>query len=159
MKTDKLTSTYLHLREKLHRSALLFLRNDEDAKDAVQETFYNLFKQNDIKSDIEARRKLFTILKNLCIDQLRKPKLFSLNETEIEKNFFKTDFYEDRDRYEKLLTSGLTKIQMEIYHLLAHRDMEYEEIAKKLQMSVEAVRMNMCRARKKMRENIHKFKL
>lgn len=44
MKTDILTSSFFKRREKLHRSALRFLKNDDDAKDAVQESFLRLFK-------------------------------------------------------------------------------------------------------------------
>ncbi|MDE6578340.1 MAG: hypothetical protein K2J82_07595 [Muribaculaceae bacterium] len=40
MKTDQLTYSFLSLRDKLHRSALKILKNDEDAKDALQDTFF-----------------------------------------------------------------------------------------------------------------------
>lgn len=57
------------------------------------------------------------------------------------------------DKYESLLTSGLTDIQRHIYSLVTHDGMEYDAIAETLGMSVEAVRMNMSRARKKIRDN------
>lgn len=61
--------------------------------------------------------------------------------------------FEDMENYESLLTAGLTDIQGRIYSLATHKGMEYDEIADSLQMSVEAVRMNMSRARKKIRDN------
>lgn len=57
MKTDYLTSSFLELRDKLHRSALGFLKNDEDAKDALQETFSRLWEYGMADSDAEARNK------------------------------------------------------------------------------------------------------
>ena len=79
MKTNSLTYSFLALREKLHRSALGFLKNDEDAKDALQDTFFNLWKNGPIETDAEAKNKLFAVLRNVCIDRLRKPKTSPLD--------------------------------------------------------------------------------
>lgn len=57
------------------------------------------------------------------------------------------------DKYESLLTAGLTDIQKRIYSLVTHGGLEYDTIAEILGMAVEAVRMNMSRARKKIRDN------
>ncbi len=153
MKTDNLTSSFLALRDKLHRSALGFLKNDEDAKDAVQDTFLNLWKNRTVETSAEARNKLFAVLRNICIDRLRKPQTLSLDESNIDRLEVKSDSYEDIEKYESLLTTGLTDIQRQIYCYVAHEGMEYEAIAETLNMSVEAVRMNMSRARKKIRDN------
>lgn len=62
MKTDNLTSSFLALRDKLHRSALGFLKNDEDARDALQDTFFNLWRIGGAETENEARNKLFAVL-------------------------------------------------------------------------------------------------
>lgn len=54
-----------------------------------------------------------------------------------------------------MLIAGLTDIQRQIYCYVTHDGMEYEDIAGILDMSVEAVRMNMSRARKKIRDNFN----
>lgn len=154
MKKDNLTYSFLALRDKLHRSAMGFLRNDEDARDAVQDTFFNLWKAERPESDAEARNKLFRVLRNLCIDRLRKPGNNDLTESVANTLTVRPPSGEDMDRLERLLSSGLTYIQKEIYTLLVHDGMEYEEIASRLGMTVEAVRMNMSRARKKIRDNL-----
>lgn len=153
MKTDNLTSSYMALRDKLHRSALGFLKNDEDARDALQDTFLNLWRGKPVATEAEARNKLFTVLRNLCIDRLRKPRALPLDDTDIDSLEVTPDPYEDIARYESLLTTGLSDIQRDIYNRVTHEGMEYEEIAQSLDMSVEAVRMNMSRARKKIRDN------
>lgn len=153
MKTDNLTSSFLALRDKLHRSALGFLKNDEDARDALQDTFFNLWRDGDAETETEARNKLFAVLRNICIDRLRKPKTYSLDETDTDSLKVKAFSFEDMDKYESLLTTGLTEIQRHIYSLVTHDGMEYDAIAETLGMSVEAVRMNMSRARKKIRDN------
>ena len=63
MKTDNLIYSYMALREKLHRSALCFLKDDEDAKDALQDTFFKLWKNGGAASEPEARNKLFAVLR------------------------------------------------------------------------------------------------
>lgn len=153
MKTDNLTSSFLALRDKLHRSALGFLKNDEDARDALQDTFFNLWRDGGAETETEARNKLFAVLRNICIDRLRKPKTYPLDETDTDNLEVKAFSFEDMDKYESLLTSGLTDIQRHIYSLVTHDGMEYDAIAETLGMSVEAVRMNMSRARKKIRDN------
>ncbi len=155
MKTDILASSFLALREKLHRSALGFLKNDEDARDALQDTFFNLWRGGTVETEAEARNKLFAVLRNICIDKLRKPQTLPLKESNIERLEVYLDSYEDIGKYESLLTTGLTDIQRQIYCHVAHDGMEYEEISETLNMSVEAVRMNMSRARKKIRINFN----
>lgn len=153
MKTDNLTSSYLALRDKLHRSALGFLKNDEDAKDALQDTFFNLWRSGDTESEPEARNKLFTVLRNICIDRLRKPRTVPIDKIDTEGMESSPVEFEEMEKYESLLTSGLTDIQKQIYSLVTHKGWEYDKIATRLKMSVEAVRMNMSRARKKIRDN------
>lgn len=153
MKTDNLTSSFLALRDKLHRSALGFLKNDEDARDALQDTFFNLWRDGGAETETEARNKLFAVLRNICIDRLRRSKTYPLDETDTDSLEVNAFSFEDMDKYESLLTTGLTDIQRHIYSLVTHDGMEYDAIAETLSMSVEAVRMNMSRARKKIRDN------
>ena len=157
MNTDTLTYSFLKLREKLHRSAMKFLRDDEDARDALQDTFYRLWKSDPIESDVEARNKLFTVLKNICIERLRKPQTVSIKETDIDQRTVQPVYPEDQERLNMLLMTGLSDIQKKIYRLVANDGIEYEEVASRLSMTVEAVRMNMSRARKKIRENYLKI--
>lgn len=132
---------------------MAFLKSDEDAKDAMQDTFFNLWRSGEVETEPEARNKLFKILKNICIDRLRKSRaigIVDINNTDLVEEPLQ---YEDMNSYESLLTSGLTDIQRRIYSLVIHEGMEYDAIANVLNMSVESVRMNMSRARKKIRDN------
>lgn len=56
---------------------------------------------------------------------------------------------EDIEREKNLLMSSLSPLQREIFQMSAFENIEYEVIAKRLDMSVDAVRMNMSRARRK----------
>lgn len=140
------------LRDKLHRSALGFLKNDEDAKDAIQDTFFKLWRSGSIETESEARNKLFAVLKNVCIDRLRKPHTIQIEEIDTDNLESAQEQFEDVDKLEELITSGLSDTQKLIYSMVIHEGMEYEKIAESLKMSVEAVRMNVSRARRKINE-------
>ena len=154
MKKDILTTSFLDIRSKLHRIAMRLLQNDEDAKDAVQDTFEKLWSKDEIESNAEARNKLVHALRNTCIDRLRTNHSVPLESAEADSRGGYEMPTEDMERYERLIVKGLTDSQMRIYNLITHDCLEYEEVAKKLNMSVEAVRMNMSRARKRIRENV-----
>ena len=151
MERDLLTSSFLGLRDKLHHIALKYLGSDEDAKDALQDTWLKLRSKGEVETTIEARNKLVTVLRNVCIDHLRKAREIPIDTT-VEIQAYRMD-EEDIGNLEQLLQEGLTPLQKEIFNLVTHEGFDYEEIAKQLSMSVEAVRMNMSRTRKKIREN------
>ena len=151
MEIDLLTSSFLGLRDKLHHIALKYLGSDEDAKDALQDTWLKLRSKGEVETTIEARNKLVTVLRNVCIDHLRKAREIPIDTT-VDIQAYRMD-EEDIGNLEQLLQEGLTPLQKEIFNLVTHEEFDYDEIAKQLSMSVEAVRMNMSRTRKKIREN------
>ena len=151
MEIDPLTSPFLGLRDKLHHIALKYLGSDEDAKDALQDTWLKLRSKGEVETTIEARNKLVAVLRNVCIDHLRKAREIPIDTT-VEIQAYRMD-EEDIGNLEQLLQEGLTPLQKEIFNLVTHEGFDYDEIAKQLSMSVEAVRMNMSRTRKKIREN------
>lgn len=153
MGKDNLTYSFLALKNKLHQSAMGFLRDDEDARDVLQDTFLNLWKSGSVNSESEAKNKLFAVLRNLCIDRLRKKRAVAIEDFPADTLSFEPDFTEDMRKYETLLLKGLTSVQHKIYMRVVHDGMDYEEIASLLDMTADAVRMNMCRARKKVRDN------
>lgn len=150
---DILTSSFLNLRSKLHYIALKYLSNDEDAKDALQDTWLKLKSKGNISDDNEAKNKLVCALRNVCIDKLRKAKMQSIEDSRTSKLLYYTMETEDIKNLENLLSKGLSPLQQQIFNLVTHEGYDYELIAEELSMSVEAVRMNMSRARKKIREH------
>lgn len=150
---DILTSSFLNLRSKLHHIALKYLSNDEDAKDALQDTWLKLKSKGNISDDNEAKNKLVCALRNVCIDKLRKAKMQSIEDSRTSKFLYYTMETEDIKNLENLLSKDLSPLQQQIFNLVTHEGYDYELIAEELSMSVEAVRMNMSRARKKIREH------
>ena len=154
MGLDLMTSSFLGLRNKLHHIALLYLKSDEDAQDALQDTWLKLSDKGKVETSFEARNKLVTVLRNICIDRLRKAKsipIDSISSNDVPQYSMET---EDVERLEQLLKQQLTPQQRQIFNLVTHEGCDYEQIAKQLSMSIGAVRMNMSRIRKKIRETL-----
>lgn len=154
MKKDLLTSTFLDIRSKMHRIALRLLHDDEDARDVLQDTFEKLWSKAEINSDDEARNKLVHVLRNTCIDHLRGRHTVQLDSSKMKNAESYEMSTEIMAEYERLILTGLTDKQKQIYDMVTHECMEYEEISRYMGLSVEAVRMHMSRARKQIRENI-----
>ncbi len=142
--------TFVELQNKLHRVATQLLNDQSEAEDAIQDTFCNLWNSNLPETSEEARYKLFAVLRNVCLNKLKKKQRY----TQILDNdvILPEEQYEESERIKKLLFSSLTPLQKKILQMVVSEDMDYEEVARRLDISVESVRMNVCRARKKMRE-------
>ena len=145
-----LTDTFCRLQEKLHRVAVQLLKDEMEADDAVQDAFCNLWVADIPASDDEARFRLFAVLKNVCLNKLkRKRPVLELESLEIA---MESSDGSDSERLKNELLRHLTPLQRKIFVLSVEEDMDYEEIAGVMGMNVEAVRTNMCRARKILRE-------
>ncbi len=125
-----------------------------EAEDAVQDTFCNLWVAE--MSDADARFRLFAVLKNVCINKLRRKR----HESGVEDLEIPVEVPDntDVDFLKNELLSHLTPLQKKIFCMSLYDEMEYEEIAVALGMTVEAMRTNMCRARKILREQYNKLK-
>lgn len=157
METEILTETFCRLQKKLHSVAGRMLRDEMEAEDAVQDAFCNLWvKELPVTSD-EARFRLFAVLKNICLNKLkRKRPMSGLENIEISVNAH--DDYDAEYRRIAVLKQ-LTPIQREVFRLSVYEELEYEEIAERLGLKIDAVRMHICRARKVLRENYRRLEL
>ena len=155
MKSDFLTNSYVALREKLFRSAIGFLKDEEDAKDAMQDAYMNLWSKKPVTSESEAGNKLFAALRNRCIDILKRPSRqnLALEETE---HPIGHPLDEDIEEYERFLISNLSERQLEVYRYIVHDGLEYDMVARLTGRSVESVRTEMSRIRKKIHINLKK---
>lgn len=138
------------LLEKLHQVAFHFLKDKMDADDAVQDAVCNLWSDRVPASSEEARFRLFVILRNVCLNKLKRKRYF-ISITECEKAG-DDNILDETERIRSLLLASLTPLQIKIFQMATDDNLEYDVIAERLNMNIEAVRMNMSRARKKMRE-------
>lgn len=152
------------LKNKLFRLARRLLEDFEDAQDIVQEVFiklWNLREKLDEYRSVEALAVVMT--RNMCLDKLKTKKytvenLDNLKEQPSELQPDTTDLSEVVKRIHVIIKT-LPEQQQTIVQLRDIEGYDFEEIAGILNMNENAVRVNLSRARKRIREILINQKL
>lgn len=146
-----LTTAFVRLRKRFLRQARTMLPSLEDAEDALQEAFVRLWPHAEkllTQKDVEAVTKV--TIKHIAIDQSRRKQPPELVVEEV-----RSDGWDDKERLaqaEMLMQQLLTPLQRDIIRLREYEDRPYSEVAAMLNMTETAVRMQLSRARKILRE-------
>lgn len=147
-----LDEAYLLLRAKLSSIKKTFNVSDSDAEDLIQEGYLRLVDKN-IETSDEAKGKLWTTVRHLSIDIFRKEKKMTAIEA-LQNNSYIDSNNLDYDFIKSQLDKILSPLQREIMRLLIEDELDYPEIAERLQMKEGAIRTNVSRARKLLKERI-----
>ena len=152
---DILTETYQRIRQRLKAVAGRMLSDAQAAEDALQEAFLRLWGRYEVRSDREAEALLIRTVRNVSIDQIRKRKTEPLSVDLPEE-----DDGEHREalfrRVEEMVDTELTDLQRLIIRRHEYESVTLEKIAEELGMQPPAVRMQLSRARKIIREQYRK---
>lgn len=157
MEQEQFKNEILPMRNRLIAYALRLTENEDDAEDIVQEVFLKLWFMRDRLSGYENIPSLaFTVAKHLSLD-LKKRKRHECEELSAEwqsEDETPLQELEHRDEVERLMSliDELPDLQQSILRMKHLEGLETEEIAALSGCSVEAVRMNLSRARKKIRD-------
>ena len=154
----------LPISSKLLRFARQILQDEEEAKDVLQDIFLKLWQKREELVKVE-NLEAFAIrmTRNRCLDLIRSRKTVSLEV--VNKNKPTEEDCSDTDHLEnaemaglvKRIIAGLPDLQRTVIHLRDIEQLEYEEIAKVTDMNVNTIRVNLSRARKKVRDEILKI--
>ena len=152
MTSQKFSTEYLPLAPLLYRIAFHILEQQDEAEDAVQETFLKLWEMRGKLDDVEsAKAYSIRILKNECLDRLRKAKKsVPADQVLVREPISPTDEQIDaRRRLEKVLGAikSLPDNQKQVLLLRTVEGLSYEEISKKMGMSQLTLRVLLTRAR------------
>ncbi len=142
--------------------------NSDDADDALQEAFTRLWERRKaIRSEDEASALMTTTVRNLSVDAYRRQATHAIVEIDAEcKDFHDSEAERQATIDERflevqaLMSKVLTPSQIQVMRMRDYEDRSYEEIACLLQLSETAVRMQLSRARKAVREayrQLHSF--
>lgn len=139
--------------------ALKFLRNSEDANDAVQDAFEKLWKNRKKVDNEKVKSWLFTTAHNGMVNWVTKNKrMRPAEEKDLLKRSYEDSAFENRELIEKLLVT-LPPIQKSV---LLFRDLEgysYQEIGEMLNLGESQVKVYLFRARKKMKKQLKELKV
>ncbi len=151
----------------LYRHALRMLQDEDEAEDAVQETFvlfFNKAKQIELKGSLAAY--LYTAVRNRVINHFEHGKVKRRYIAELERFMEEGNVQADYLLREKQLTrlieqevAALPKAQREAFELSRSYHLSYKEIAQQLSVSENTVRNNISRAMKILRKKMEGFRL
>jgi RNA polymerase sigma-70 factor (ECF subfamily) len=153
------------IRNRIQRFALTMLHQKQEAEDVMQEVLMKLWiNRKSIPQIDNLEAYAMKITKNLCLDKIKgskNKKMIDLNETnagwENFTPFSKVSFQNLRELMLQLF-STLPEQQRMIIHMRDIEHFSFEEIENITGMNVNAIRVNLSRARKSVRSNYLKIK-
>ena len=157
MTSDQFCDIYLPLADGLYRVAYYILESEQDARDAVQDLFIKLWDSRDTLDNVHNPMGYSVrLMKNLCIDRLRKDS--RLPRADLSEEVAAADTADGpqaaREQTERLMRAirKLPARQREVLEMKLLRGMSNEQISQKTGMSNLAVRVMISRARAKIKE-------
>jgi len=154
----------LPVSKKLLRFATHFLKDEDEAKDVVQDVFLKLWQKRDdleIVENIEAFAMRMT--RNRCLDVIRANRTIPISaETDRKLKEESVDVQEQFEFMEsanqiKILIEKLPDLQRTVMYLRDIEQLSYDEIAETTDLQLNAIRVNLSRARKKVRDEFLKI--
>jgi len=154
----------LPVSKKLLRFATLFLKDEDDAKDVVQDVFLKLWQKRDELEKIDNIEAFaMRMTKNRCLDVIRAGKTIPISADTDRKMkeesvdvHIQVEFSESANQIKKLI-NGLPDLQRTVMYLRDIEQLSYDEIAETTELQLNAIRVNLSRARKKVRDEFLKL--
>ncbi len=153
----------LPLSNKLLRFAIQFLKDKEQAKDAVQDIFLKLWQKREELEKVEnVEAFAMRMVRNRCLDIIRSNRTVLVEDNKIRYlNEEKTDTDREMDlsetaRLVRHVIGKLPEVQKQVMWLRDIEQFDYDEIAKITDIEINTLRVNLSRARKKVRDELLK---
>lgn len=164
MQQESVTSIFQLMRHKMRALGNALLKNPDDVDDAMQDTFCRIWKCRDKLSECgNANGFVLTTMRNVCIDSIRsraseaQVPIELMPESEIEDDKAEGAVKEMYDDVMAIMRRELSDAQRSIMRMRDVDGMDYSDIARIMHMEETAVRVNLSRARKTVR-NIYRKK-
>ncbi len=164
MGESEFKTTVLPLSKKLLRFAVRFMKDEDQARDVIQDIFLKLWQKKDELNQIEnVEAFAMRMIRNRCLDILRANKVVPIDvETDRKMKQETINVHSQIELNEaagqvKTLINQLPDLQQKVMQLRDIEQLEYEEIAERTGLQVNAIRVNLSRARKKVRDEFLKL--
>lgn len=164
MTIEEYTQRLLPIRDKLFRLASRFLTDTDDARDMVQDTYLKLWSSKTNLDDVRNMEAMaMAVTRNLCLDKLkshatkyRSPEPAEYENADHQTPDRHTEHAEMR-RWIHRLVNSLPEQQRTVMHLRDVEGLEMEQIAFITGQTPNAARVNLSRARKRVKEELEKI--
>lgn len=141
--------------DKIYRYCYFKLHDVQLAQDITQETFLRFYRQDMTLDNCKELPYLYTIAKNLCVDEFRKKSFGSIEDIEEEADFDKSDEWINN----LAVKSAMEKLPQEEQELLFLRyvnEISVSSICKTVGISRFSVYRRLSKALKKLKEELKK---
>ncbi len=146
----------------MYRYAMSIVHEQETARDVVQDCLTKIWS---IRKDLNKVEKVnawaFRIVRNRCIEVIRRNRYTDLDEKVV--NMWHSGSAEDQSINDDFMSwmgkvlKTLPAKQQEVFHLREVEDMSYHDIAEMCDLTESDVKVNIHRARKKVKDAMQKI--
>ena len=155
MSQDYLTNAFIRLRQRLRVITGRMIADSEGAEDVLQDSFVRLWrKQYPLQSEKEAEALLTRTVRNASLNEKRRRRGVPLETDIVDESPDAVEKERAYDEMKRLIDSELTSTQKYILEEKEYGGRTLEEIARELKMEPAAVRMQLSRARKKLKDSM-----
>ena len=155
MDKNEFISLVLPLKDRLFRVAWCILRSKEEAEDIVQDVMLKVWR--DEKGKVEnLAAYCYPMARNLALNRLvlkdnRSKELEGAYEQEVQEQPLENIIRTEKMKLLYRMIDGLPGLQRDVVQLRDMEGLSYRDIAKTLQVTEEQVKVNLFRARKKIK--------
>lgn len=153
----------LPMKNRLFRFALRLLANVMEAEDAVQEVMLRLWDKRESLGKVRNREAFaMTMIRNFCLDRMKSKGYNNKQPNQLEytpsndPNPMRDLENKDSFALIRQIIAGLPGQQRMVIHLRDIEGYDFEEISEILGVGMNAIRANLSRARKKVRDQLSK---
>jgi len=163
MLASEFKTKVLPLHKKLLRFALHLTQDEEEARDVIQDVFLKLWQKKDSLEKVENIEAFaMRMTKNRCFDLFRSRRSIPVADEKLKlrkeehRNLQMEIELTEAALLIRKLINQLPDVQKTVMFLRDVEQYEFEEIAKVTDMNVNAIRVILSRARKKVRDELMK---
>ena len=155
MSQDYLTDAFIRLRQRLRVFSGRVIADSAGAEDILQDSFVRLWRrQYPLQSEKEAEALLTRAVKNASLNEKRRKRGVPLEMDIVDESTDPGDKERAYDELKRVIDSELTSTQKYILEEKEYGGRTLEDIARELKMEPAAVRMQLSRARKTLRNSL-----
>lgn len=152
----------LPVSQKMYRYALSILKNEDSAQDVVQECLMKIWTKRSRLTEIENHEAwAMRITRNECFDWVKTNRFTLIQKEQVEEpDQIKADhdtLMEDQKKWLEKVLDTMPQKQKEVFHLREIDGMTYQEISDVLSLNMTEVKVNLHRARSKVRSSLQKI--
>lgn len=152
---EQYTEFILSVKDTIYRLALSIVSSSAEAEDITQDIYERIWRARDkVLNSCYPRAYVCRMTRNLAIDRVRQRRQFTTEDNSGYVDGQSSADIKDMAQFTRLVIASLPEKQRTAIEMRDVEGYEIEEIAEVLECDTVSVRMNLSRARKRVREEI-----